>query len=104
MNDGPRADGIVCFAGVDWWYLAIGFPVVSIAFPELEPYADLVYVAADPEGFLEQLGHALEEDSPARVAQRRARVAEDSWDALADRVAGLLGIGDGRPGSALGQG
>lgn len=84
-------------------YLAIGFPIVSIGFPELEPYTDLVYAAADPERFLQQLDHALAEDSPARVAERRARVVDDSWDALAGRVAGMLGIAGGGPSPAPGR-
>jgi hypothetical protein len=74
-------------------YLSLGFPVVSINFYELGRYAHLVYGANSHEEFLRGVTRALEERNPALVEQRRDSVRNDSWDALADRAAALLGIG-----------
>jgi hypothetical protein len=74
-------------------YLSLGFPVVSINFHELEQYAHLVYGADSHDEFLQGINRALEERDPALVEQRRAAVRNDSWDALADRAAKLLGLG-----------
>src|SRR5690606_18289340 len=44
-------------------YLAVGFPVVSIDFPELAPYRDLVSVARTPDEFVEAVTAALTGDA-----------------------------------------
>ena len=70
-------------------YLAAGRPVVTTEFPALDGYRDLVRVADSPE----TLATALEEarsEGLARVAERRARVAEQGWDRRAAEVAALL--------------
>jgi glycosyltransferase involved in cell wall biosynthesis len=71
-------------------YLAIGFPVVSIGFPELEPYARLVYSADSHEAFLEMLTAALEERDPAIRRKRRESVSDSSWDDLTRQVFDLI--------------
>jgi len=74
-------------------YLAMGFPVVSTRFPELEPYEHLVYAASDHASFLAQLHRAMEESDDARSAERRRdAVRGDSWDALATKAAQMLGL------------
>jgi len=75
-------------------YLSLGFPTVSIGFHELEKYQHLVYPANSHEEFLAGVARALEENDPAAVQQRRDAVRHDSWDALADHAAQLLGLGD----------
>jgi hypothetical protein len=74
-------------------YLALGFPVVTIRFPELQKYEGLVYGADSHDEFLAKVGWALQERDPGAVARRREAVQADSWDALADRCGQLLGIG-----------
>ncbi|MCD6405640.1 MAG: glycosyltransferase [Planctomycetes bacterium] len=64
-------------------YLALGKPVISTPFRELENYQGLVYVAKGPQEFAAALGRALAEDSAERRRLRRARVREHSWDAKA---------------------
>jgi glycosyltransferase involved in cell wall biosynthesis len=69
-------------------YLALGLPVVSTPFPELTHYEGFVRVAATPEGFVAQVRAAL---APSRThdddgAARRARVADDTWDARAQEI------------------
>jgi hypothetical protein len=52
-------------------YLALGKPIVSVYYPEIEPYSDVVYVARDYDGFVSCIGQAIEEDDPAKVRERR---------------------------------
>ena len=67
-------------------YLAIGKPVVSTPFDELEKYLDVVYKAGTPREFADCIRQALEEDTPEKTHQRRARVQEASWESKARRV------------------
>lgn len=60
-------------------YLAVGRPVVSTPFPELERFAGLVRVAGDSEGFAREIRAALAE--PGAAEPGRARVAEETWTA-----------------------
>ena len=71
-------------------YLALGKPVISTPFPELEEYNDIVYVAKTPETFAECVKRALEEDCSERVAARRRRVQDSSWDSKAELVLSQL--------------
>jgi glycosyltransferase involved in cell wall biosynthesis len=77
-------------------YLALGFPIVSMRFPELSPYAEHVYGADSHEEFLTQLDRALAESDPARFEARRESVRGESWESRAERVAELLGLAPGR--------
>lgn len=61
-------------------YLALGKPVVSTPFPELEKYLDVVLTAKTPEEFARCIKKALHEDSPERIAARREKVKNDTWD------------------------
>jgi hypothetical protein len=74
-------------------YLALGYPIASIDFPELAPYASLVHSALDEESFLEAVDAALAEvGDDERMAERRATVAADDWDVIAERCETLLGL------------
>ena len=61
-------------------YLALGLPVVSIDFPGLARYADVVSVAADRDDFVMRVADALEAGGPGTPESRRAAVADASWD------------------------
>lgn len=62
-------------------YLAMGKPVVSVATPEIEKYADVVRIARTREQFLEQLDEAVQgQPSPSETQRRVVRVAQESWD------------------------
>jgi len=67
-------------------YLALGKPVVSIPFPELEKYEDVVYQANTPEKFAKYIKKSLAEDNPERIASRRNKVSETTWDKKAQIV------------------
>jgi hypothetical protein len=76
-------------------YLALGFPVVSIRFPQLTPYQDLVAAADDADSFLAALARALVERDPTAAERRRERVRNSSWDAVSETVGDFLGLGAG---------
>ena len=65
-------------------YLAVGRPIVSSSFKELESYAGLVRVASGEEEFAAQLERALGDPDDRR--RRRERVRRETWTAKADRV------------------
>ncbi len=67
-------------------YLALGKPVVSMYYPEIEAYADVVYVARDYEGFVRCIREALEENDPAKIRQRQQKVKDETWDAKVERL------------------
>jgi glycosyltransferase involved in cell wall biosynthesis len=60
-------------------YLALGKPVVSTPFPELEQYLDRIHVATAPEEFAGCIRHALENDNDEQIAARRKMVETASW-------------------------
>ena len=65
-------------------YLSAGKPVVSVDLPELRQFGDLVYRAAQTEGFMEQVQLALNEAKQAGAAdlcQRRIDfVRQQTWE------------------------
>jgi hypothetical protein len=73
-------------------YLALGFPVAAMRFPELEKYEHLVHPASNHDEFLAAVRKALTDRDPRAVERRRDAIRNDSWDALADRAAALLGL------------
>ena len=72
-------------------YLALGLPVVTIAFPEVDRYSDVISVAHGIEDFVARTREALaENDSEAARTRRRAAVADASWQSRARVVEGLV--------------
>ena len=67
-------------------YLALGKPIVSTPFPELQKYRDVVYQAVTPEAFAEAIRTALSEDNDERIRRRRKAVQTASWDSKAEMV------------------
>jgi glycosyltransferase involved in cell wall biosynthesis len=67
-------------------YLALGKPVVSTPFPELQKYLEVIYQARNPEEFAKCIKHALAEDNPDRVAARRKKVQISTWDSKVQLV------------------
>ena len=63
-------------------YLALGKPVVSTPFAQLELYGDLVRVADTPETFAEEIRAALADDSPEAIEHRRSFVEQFTWDRI----------------------
>lgn len=71
-------------------YLALGKPVISTPFTELQNYYDTVYIAESPEEFAHCIKRALVEDNAARIATRRKKVQSDTWDNKAQLVLDAL--------------
>jgi glycosyltransferase involved in cell wall biosynthesis len=67
-------------------YLALGKPVVSTPFPELQKYLDVVYEAETPSAFAGCIEKAISENSPELVTRRRDKVKDASWDGKAGLV------------------
>ncbi|GAB7024010.1 glycosyltransferase [Salidesulfovibrio brasiliensis] len=69
-------------------YLAAGRPVVSVGFPAVRDYADVVAIAepGDAEGFI----RLVQEAGDGRDEARRERVVGESWDSRAVMVETLL--------------
>jgi len=67
-------------------YLALGKPVVSTPFPELQKYCNVVYQASSPKKFAQCIRQALAEDSSQRISERRKKVETCTWDRKAELV------------------
>jgi len=67
-------------------YLALGKPIISTPFAELHKYRDVIYEATTPEEFSDCIKKALREDNPERVAARRSKVKDASWESKAEQV------------------
>lgn len=67
-------------------YLALGKPVVSTYYPEIEPYSDVVYIARDYDEFISCIHEAVEEHDPAKEDQRRNRVKNETWDNKVEQI------------------
>lgn len=68
-------------------YLATGKPVVSVRNAEIEKFARWVRIADGRDAYLAAIEDALREDDPRLADERRAAVADQTWDR---RVADVL--------------
>ena len=69
-------------------YLACGKPVVSVRNAEIEKFSRWVRIADGREAFLNEIEGALRDERAEMPAERRAAVADQTWDR---RVADVLG-------------
>ena len=67
-------------------YLALGKPIVSTGFGQVQEYRDVIYEAANPVEFAAAIKRALAEDNAERIAARRKMVLHDSWESKAQLV------------------
>jgi hypothetical protein len=58
--------------------------------PAFERYSDLIYTAETHDEFLEKLAHAMGDDDRDLAKQRRAAVADEDWDKVANAMAQML--------------
>jgi GT2 family glycosyltransferase/glycosyltransferase involved in cell wall biosynthesis len=67
-------------------YVSAGKPVVATPLPELAPFAEVLYFAADKEEFVSKLEGALREHDPALV-QKRVQIARDNdWHSRVEAI------------------
>jgi uncharacterized SAM-binding protein YcdF (DUF218 family)/glycosyltransferase involved in cell wall biosynthesis len=75
-------------------YLAMGKPVVSVDLIEIkrfnERYKGIIYTAASYEEFSKAVDRALEEDSDALRARRRAVARGNSWENRIEEMSNLI--------------
>ena len=68
-------------------YLALGKPFVSTpVFMELHQYCDVTYIGRTPEEFAARIEQALREDCPEKIAARKEKVRNETWDSKAELV------------------
>jgi glycosyltransferase involved in cell wall biosynthesis len=67
-------------------YLALGKPVVSMYYPEIVPYSDIVYVAKDYDGFVARILEAVNERDSSMAQKRRDRVRNETWDSKVEKI------------------
>ena len=67
-------------------YLALGKPVVSRPFAELDGYKDVIYRAETAADFAEATRKAVSEDNAVLIAARRKKVERCTWDGKAEEV------------------
>lgn len=61
-------------------YLALGKPVVSTPFTELQGFRDVVDEARNPEDFAEGIKRAISENNSELISKRKDKVKNESWD------------------------
>lgn len=71
-------------------YLALGNPIVTMYYPEIEPYSDYVYVARTNEEFVDGIKNALSEDSEEMRKKRKLSVIEEGWDRKANAIVSMI--------------
>jgi hypothetical protein len=74
-------------------YLALGKPIVTTPFPELDGYRRFVYTAGCADEFARQIRTALTADCPRAKQDRRAAVAHTSWAASAAEIIQRIEVG-----------
>jgi len=67
-------------------YLALGKPIVTTPFGQLQKYRNVVYEAKTLGEFVESIKRAFVEDSAERITARKKMVLNDSWDSKAQLV------------------
>jgi teichuronic acid biosynthesis glycosyltransferase TuaH len=71
-------------------YLACGKPVVATAGAGAEQFADMVYIAKNPNDFNRKLSLALEDDTPEKHTQRIVAMQEHSWSLIAGHMLDIV--------------
>jgi glycosyltransferase involved in cell wall biosynthesis len=84
-------------------YLASGRPIVASPITTVLEHADVVTIARDDEEWLAGIARSLSWSacSPKEIERRRARASQFDWNALARKVATLIGdrLGSAAPGT-----
>ncbi|MGC9329213.1 MAG: glycosyltransferase, partial [Candidatus Hinthialibacter sp.] len=72
-------------------YLIMGKPVVSVDIPEIrKEYSNVIYIAKNPKEFLQGIEHELMTDSPEKIAKRRAKVIDRSYDNQVKQIISIM--------------
>ncbi len=71
-------------------YLAAGLPVVSVRFPQVEKYSEVVSIADNFQEFIAAIEHCLEDRSPELALSRVDSVRDADWESRVKRVLGIV--------------
>jgi len=71
-------------------YLATGKPVVSVFFPEIAEFSEVVFIAESNEKFVECIEQALNSDSKEKIEQRINRVKQLTWENRVKEILHLM--------------
>lgn len=71
-------------------YLALGKPVVSTYYPEIEPYTGVVYVARKYDEFIFLIHRAVRECDSEKVEERRKMVQNETWDSKVEQIKAFM--------------
>lgn len=71
-------------------YLALGKPIVSIDYPELSCYYDVVYRASTYEEFAALIRKAICEEDQTLVQRRKECVRQETWDNKAAQIEAFI--------------
>lgn len=85
LNDTTKVSETVKF----YEYLATGKPIVSTALPPLRRWGDAVFLAANPQEFVECVEKALKEP-PSSQERRRGLARKNTWDSRAKTAIELI--------------
>lgn len=72
-------------------YFAFGLPVVSVRLPEVEQFAELVYISDSAQEFVTLLGEAVKESGADLRLRRRMVAQQESWAARREEFLEELG-------------
>lgn len=71
-------------------YFSAGLPVISTRLPEVEQYADLVYLADSPEQFASHVARAINENDETLRGRRIEIARAETWDRRVDKLLELV--------------
>jgi glycosyltransferase involved in cell wall biosynthesis len=71
-------------------YLALGKPVVTVYFPEIEPYKELVYVSENYDDFILNIRKAVNEDELKFRIKRKESVRNETWEKKTRQLINLI--------------
>jgi len=71
-------------------YLALGKPIVSIDYPELKSYHDVVYVSLDYDQFVDNIRKGVKENDPHLKIRRQEKVRNETWDNKAKLIMNFI--------------
>ena len=67
-------------------YLALGKPVVSTYYPEVEPYYDVVYIADCYDTFIDCIHKAIHEQDQIKAEKGRKLVQNETWESKVEQI------------------
>jgi glycosyltransferase involved in cell wall biosynthesis len=112
-NYGKAFDVCIMFWKVNDWiqhchpvktmeYLAMGKPVVSVAFDEvMRKYAGMVRIANNQEEFLKKIEEEIAHDSKEKQQARLDFVKNETWESRAEYISRIIAKDGNRSGHAL---